>query len=287
MPSGDMPPRSAAGGSRPRERLAPSIDVIEVTMNAISADGVPIAYTALGTGSPLVLLHGFTETGESWREAGYVDRFLAAGRRVVLVDCRGHGASGKPHDAAAYVGERQARDVAAVLDALGIERADLMGYSMGGLIALATALRFPQRVRALVAMGAHPFAQDMQPYRLAVADGIERWLVLVEAQGIALSADTRRRLRANDLRALQACTARDRLDTSAALAALKAPLLAIAGTQDPIFEAVKAFAERAGGSLVDLQDRNHVTAFLDVDAAAAAVEEFLRLAAACPAGQGG
>ena len=89
-------------------------------MIAISADGVPVAYTVLGTGSPLVLLHGFSETGESWREAGYVDRFLSNGRRVVLIDCRGHGASGKPHDAAAYSGDKRARDVLAVLDALGI-----------------------------------------------------------------------------------------------------------------------------------------------------------------------
>jgi pimeloyl-ACP methyl ester carboxylesterase len=126
----------------------------------------------------------------------------------------------------------------------------------------------------------------MQAYRLAVADGIERWLALVEAQGISLSADTRRRIRANDMRALQACIARDRPDASAALAALKVPLLAIAGTQDPIFDAVKAFAERAGGSFVALQDRNHVTGFLDADVVAAAVEEFLP-AAACPPGQGG
>jgi pimeloyl-ACP methyl ester carboxylesterase len=209
------------------------------------------------------------------------------GRRVVLMDCRGHGASGKPHDAAAYGGERQARDVVAVLDALKVESADLMGYSMGGLIALATALRFPERVRALVVMGAHPFAQDMQAYRHAVGGDIGRWLATIEAQGIELSSDTRRRIRANDMRALRACTARDRPDTSAALAALRAPLLAIAGTKDPIFAAVKAFAERAGGRFVALEDRNHVTAFVDVDAVAAAVDEYLRMADPCPPGQGG
>jgi pimeloyl-ACP methyl ester carboxylesterase len=70
-------------------------------MIVTSSDGVTIAYTVAGTGPPVVLLHGFTETGASWQEAGYVERFLAAGRRVVLIDCRGHGGSGKPHEAAA------------------------------------------------------------------------------------------------------------------------------------------------------------------------------------------
>lgn len=244
-------------------------------MIATSPDGVPIAYEVLGSGAPLVLLHGFTETGESWREAGYVDRFLRAGRQVVLIDCRGHGDSGKPHDAAAYAGDKRARDVIAVLDALSIERADVAGYSMGGMIALATALRFPERVRALVVIGAHPFAQEMGGYRLAVADGMGRWLEIVEAQGVSLSNDTRRRMLGNDLRALQACVAQDRPDASAALAALSAPLLAIAGTQDPIFGAVRAFAERVGGSFLALEGRNHVTTFLPADDIVAAIERFL------------
>jgi len=245
-------------------------------MAATSADGVPIAYKVLGAGVPLVLLHGFTETAESWQEAGYVDRFLRAGRQVVLIDCRGHGSSGKPHDAAAYGGDKRARDVVAVLDALGMGAADLVGYSMGGMIALATALRFPERVRALIVIGAHPFAQDMMPYRLAVADGIERWLAMVEGQGIRLSDDARRRMAANDIRALQACVAHDRPDASPAVAALNAPLLAIAGTQDPIFTAVRAFAERVDGRFLALEGRNHVTTFLAADEIVTAVERFLR-----------
>src|SRR5262245_12501577 len=115
-----------------------------------SADGVPIAYSVLGAGAPIVLLHGFTETAASWQEAGYVDRFVRARRQVVLIDCRGHGHSGKPHEAAAYGGNKRARDVVAVLDALGLPAADLVGFSMGGLIALATALRFPERVGRLI-----------------------------------------------------------------------------------------------------------------------------------------
>jgi pimeloyl-ACP methyl ester carboxylesterase len=240
-----------------------------------SADGVPIAYTVLGAGAPVVLLHGFTETAESWQEAGYVDRFLRADRQVVLIDCRGHGGSGKPYEAAAYGGDRRARDVVAVLDALGMHAADLVGYSMGGMIALATALRFPERVRRLVVIGAHPFAQDMAPYRLAVADGMEHWLAMVEGQGVRLSGDTRGRILANDIRALRACVSHDRSDMSAALPTLKAPLLAIAGTQDPIFAHVRAFAERVDGCFLALEGRNHVTAFLAAAEIVKAIERFL------------
>lgn len=244
-------------------------------MLATSADGVPIAYRVAGAGRSLVLLHGFTESSASWEEAGYVDRFVRSGRQVVLIDCRGHGGSGKPHEPAAYGSDKRARDVVAVLDALGIGAADLVGFSMGGLIALATALRFPAQVRRLIVIGAHPFAQDMAPYRLAVADGIERWLAFLDANGVPLSRDTRQRLLANDIRALRACVACDRRDMSAALARLRAPLLAIAGTRDPIFSDVRAFAERVDGRFLAMEGRNHVTTFLAAGEIATAIERFL------------
>jgi pimeloyl-ACP methyl ester carboxylesterase len=244
-------------------------------MLATSVDGIRIAYEVVGGGSPLVLLHGFTEARESWREAGYVGPLVRAGRSVVLIDCRGHGDSDKPHDAEAYAGDKRARDVLAVLDALQIEAADLFGYSMGGLIAIATALRFPERVRTLMVMSAHPFAQDMAPYRHAVADGIGRWMAMVAAQGVELSGDSRRRMLANDIRALQACTAQDRQDMSAALVRLRSPTLAIAGTGDPIFKGVKTFAEQVGGEFVALDGKNHITAFLDARRVVPAVDAFL------------
>jgi pimeloyl-ACP methyl ester carboxylesterase len=243
-------------------------------MIALSPDGTPIAYQLLGTGAPVVLLHGFTETGESWREAGYVEPLLHRGRQGVLIDCRGHGESGKPHHTEAYGGGKQVGDVLAVLDAAGIRRADLVGYSMGGLIALALAMRAPERVRSLVVIGAHPFAQDMTPYRLAVAEGIECWLAAIEAQGIRLSQAARRRILSNDRRALQACVSRDRPDMSAALSRLKAPLLAIAGTDDPIRGSVRALAEQVGGSFLALDGLNHITAFLATGQILPAIERF-------------
>src|SRR6188474_1334931 len=120
------------------------------SFEAVATDGIAIAYEDLGRGEPLVLLHGVTESSESWHEAGYVDRLLRRGRRLILIDCRGHGRSGKPHEPAAYSGRRRAADVVAVLDRAGVQHAALMGHSMGGVVALAVALHHPDRVSSVV-----------------------------------------------------------------------------------------------------------------------------------------
>ena len=82
-------------------------------------DGVRIHYEVVGHGEPLVLYHGLTGSGERWRDTGYVAG-LENGHRLILIDARGHGQSDKPHDPAAYGRRRQAADVIAVLDDLGI-----------------------------------------------------------------------------------------------------------------------------------------------------------------------
>jgi pimeloyl-ACP methyl ester carboxylesterase len=115
------------------------------TVRTTSTDGVPIAYEVIGTGRPLMLLHGFPESRACWLEAGYVERFAARGRQLVLVDCRGHGESGKPYQPTAYSARKCAADVAVVLDDAGIAWTDVMGHSMGGAIALAAALHIPDR----------------------------------------------------------------------------------------------------------------------------------------------
>ena len=245
-------------------------------MAAISEDGVPIAYEAHGRGEPIVLLHGFTETRACWHEAGYVARFLRAGRAAILPDARGHGESGKPRDPAAYAGARRAADVAAVLDALGIARADLMGHSMGGVVALATALRYPARVRSVIVNGAHLLPQDLAPLRALVAGGIAPWIAAVERQAGPLSAAARARMLANDMEALRASVARDRPGGGTPAV----PLLAIAGALDPMHDAVADYAHGAGGEFVSLAGRNHVTAFLAAEDVTAVAEGFLTRAAA-------
>lgn len=120
-------------------------------------DGVRVAYYVWGeptAGSPpVVLAHGFiADTFLNWVPCGVVAALVARGRSVVGVDARGHGRSDKPYDPAVYGEERMSRDLRAVVAALGTETYDLVGYSMGAVIALVTAAA-DRRVRRLVVGG--------------------------------------------------------------------------------------------------------------------------------------
>ncbi|GAA4981724.1 alpha/beta hydrolase [Yinghuangia aomiensis] len=102
---------------------------------------------------PLVLLHGFVGSTADW--AGVLPR-LAADRRVVAYDHRGHGRSAKPGRADAYTFDALEADLHAFLDALGLGPVDLLGHSMGGVVAQRYALAHPGRVRSLVLMDTAP-----------------------------------------------------------------------------------------------------------------------------------
>lgn len=130
-----------------------------------------------GEGPCVLLLHGFTRTGASWAPLA---EQLASRYTTVTCDVRGHGRS--PARAGLSI-ESLADDVAALLDALGVERAALVGYSMGGRLALATALRHPGRVGALVLESASPgIADPAEREARRVAD--ERLAAWMEARPI-------------------------------------------------------------------------------------------------------
>ena len=133
-------------------------------------DGVRLHATRLGEGPPLVLLHGFTGSTESWAPV----RAALAGRfTTIAVDLPGHGRSTSPADPARYALARFAGDLARVLDALGIERTVLLGYSLGGRAALRFALERPERLVALVLESASPgIAKPAERAARLVADGV-------------------------------------------------------------------------------------------------------------------
>ena len=110
-------------------------------------------------------MHGFASTKEvNWVNPGWVRTLTGAGRRAIALDNRGHGQSSKLYDPAEYHSSKMAEDVRALLDHLGIERADVMGYSMGARIAAFLAVEHPERVRSIVLGGlGYPSGRGRRP----------------------------------------------------------------------------------------------------------------------------
>lgn len=135
-----------------------------------SVGGVQLHYTDEGAGEPVVLLHGFAVNADlNWRLPGLTDS-LAERFRVISLDLRGHGLSAKPHDPASY-GMAMANDVVALLDHLDINRAHLVGYSLGGIIALKLATTNPGRFVTVSPLGSGWEDPDDSQF-LAAMDGI-------------------------------------------------------------------------------------------------------------------
>src|SRR6266568_1595320 len=92
------------------------------------SDGIRIRYLIAGRGEPVILVHGWAASAEMWSRL--MDN-LSTDHRVIALDCRGHGKSDKPHDPAQY-GEEMVNDVVRLMNHLGIRKAHVISYSMGG-----------------------------------------------------------------------------------------------------------------------------------------------------------
>lgn len=115
----------------------------------MTINGVELAYAEHGAGDPFVLVHGWSGAGRDWD--GVVEH-LAKTRRVITLDHRGHGNSTNTGDAASYTFEQLVSDFSAFVDQLGLETFDLLGHSMGGVVAMRYTLRNQARVRSLILM---------------------------------------------------------------------------------------------------------------------------------------
>lgn len=100
-----------------------------------SFDGTQIHYDVIGQGQAVVLLHGFINTGESWKKTPVYQALVAAGYKVVTLDLRGNGQSDKPHTLAAYEHDAEIKDVMALMEHLFIPAFDVVGYSRGAIVA--------------------------------------------------------------------------------------------------------------------------------------------------------
>src|SRR6187431_1194211 len=127
---------------------------MELMMPSFHNGAVEIAYLDEGEGDPIVLVHGFASSKNvNWVYPTWVSDLKKDGRRVIALDNRGHGDSSKLYDSTQYEIAIMANDVIALLDHLGIERADIMGYSLGSRMTAVLAQRQPQRLRSAILGG--------------------------------------------------------------------------------------------------------------------------------------
>jgi pimeloyl-ACP methyl ester carboxylesterase len=245
-------------------------------MPSFDSGGVRIHYTDEGAGPPVVLVHGLTSSAErNWRRPGVIDTLVAAGRRAIAIDCRGHGESEKPHAPASYAGTRMGDDVIALMDHLGVETADLVGYSMGGMIATSLLARRPERFRRVIIAGVgdwvlHAGADEAarradEPRRIgSVRTAIGRWLM----RGIA-------RRMGNDPDSLAAIAKASRTPLDVAkLAHVTSPVLLLVGRSDRAAGTPSRLATAIPGARIEKVPGSHITAVID-PAFRRAIVEFL------------
>lgn len=233
-----------------------------------SGDGVEIFYELWDNPSdqpPVLLHHGFIADGRTnWVLPGVVAALTAAGRRVVAIDARGHGRSGKPHDPALYGESRMAGDVIALLDLLGITEVDLVGYSMGAIVSLLTAVRDP-RVRRLAVGGVGAGVVEVGGLDTRVIGG-ERLLHALRTDDPSTVTDPA----AAGFRQFVEAVGGDRLALAAQAAAvhtapiplamLKIPTLVLAGDADPLATRPEVLAAAIPGAVLRTVPGDHMSA---------------------------
>ncbi len=227
---------------------------------------VEIAYLDEGEGEPVVLVHGFASTKEvNWVATGWVSTLNKAGRRVIALDNRGHGASSKLYDPSAYHSATMAEDVRALFDHLKIESADVMGYSMGSRITAFLVVKHPGRVRSAIFGGLGIKLVEGVGLPESIADALEAPSLddVSDPTGrvFRIFADQTK----SDLRALAACIRGSRQTLSRAeVAAIRAPILVAVGTRDQVAGSAQELAALIPGArALNIPDRDHMLAVGD------------------------
>jgi len=185
---------------------------------------------------------------------------------VVALDCRGHGRSGKPYDPAAYEGTAMADDVIALMDHVGLDRPDLVGYSMGGFISLSLVARKPERFRNVILGGVgdiaasrarrnpSAMAEAMEaPDSTSVTDPTVRaFRLFAEAQRADLKA----------LAAMQRASSRRAWFDPSMLANVNLPVMVLVGEDDNVIGPPEVLAAAIPGATLVKTPGDHITALI-------------------------
>lgn len=234
-------------------------------MEEFFSDGVRLAYideapTGPDRNEPILLIHGFASTHAiNWVFPHWVKLLTQDGRRVIAFDNRGHGRSEKLYDPDDYGLPLLAGDALALLDHLGLERADVMGYSMGGRIASFMAWRAPRRVRSMVLGGLGNHLVEGAGLPTGIADAMEAPSV------DALTDPTQKMFRTfaeatkSDLKALAACIRGARQTLSEAeIGRIVLPVLIAIGTKDTVAgDGQRLAAMFPAARALDIPGRDH------------------------------
>ena len=234
-------------------------------MPTFDSDGLTIHYESFGDGKPIMLVHGFASSLEgNWVRTGWIEA-LTPIRRVVALDCRGHGESDKPYDPEAYAGDAMSNDVIRLMDHLEIENADLFGYSMGGGISLRLLSNHPKRFTSGVLGGVGNVFARSRSGRPGVSDAMlakdASKISNPSAKGFRVFAEANK----SDLKALSAYQQARRTPLGGAtLDQISVPVLIVNGEADALVGSPDELAAAIPGArLVMVPDRDHLTVVPD------------------------
>jgi pimeloyl-ACP methyl ester carboxylesterase len=220
-----------------------SVGAQELKLGSIDAKGVKIAYATRGKGEPVVLIHGWlANAGLNWELPG-ISAALARDFYVIELDVRGHGRSDKPRKESLY-GEELVEDVARLMDHLKVDKAHIVGYSMGGIIAGRFVVKHPTRVRSVSLCGMGWLEEG----------GLGQWMFDQigkndpNAEALTLCGRSLAKL----------ALTRDELKS------IKAPVTVLVGDKDPIKDLyVKPLRKvRKDWPVIEIKDRDHLSCVL-------------------------